>query len=81
MELLQLLISLLHILQVEDLQRAPALGLTANQLVDLPEAAGVHQTHLCLGRDIYGGYLMADIPPVPLVMVEVVMCRGITTST
>ncbi|TNN56562.1 hypothetical protein EYF80_033207 [Liparis tanakae] len=31
---------------IENLQRASASGLTADQLIDLPEAAGIHQAHL-----------------------------------
>lgn len=54
---LELLLSLLHILQIEDLQRPPAFSLTADQLVDLPEAAGVHQNHLgnniCIIKLVY----------------------------
>jgi len=43
---LEFLISLLHVLQIENLQRSSASGITADQLIDLPEAAGIHQAHL-----------------------------------
>lgn len=43
---LKLLISLLHILQIEDFQGASAFRLAADELINLPEAAGIHQTHL-----------------------------------
>lgn len=53
-QLLKLLVPFLHVLQAQHLHRASAFGLAADQLIDLPEAAGIHQNHLA-GRQ--GGRL------------------------
>lgn len=45
-QLLQLLISLLHILQTEDFQGASTFSLTADQFIDFSVTARIHQNNL-----------------------------------